>query len=188
MSWMESENRAYQWFKDTIDSNAIAAGKSDSVLSDIYSPLYNAYIEIKDITNGARCGQFTEATIRNNPFAQAIYDGDYSPEICKKFIQYHYTQKNVTHFIIINGNDMSFHSFDEFFTKYLFEVQNPYQKRSGTRQAPKKDIPILLNMDDDFTLEEDGRVYCKNSKRWGEYISAVELFDYFISKSNTVSK
>ena len=184
MGWKESEKRAYEWFKKTIDPEARLTGESDSTLSDIYSPLYNAYIEVKDITNGARCGQFTETTIRDNPFAQAIYSGDYSPIICRKFVQYHYNKKNVTHFIVIEDDIISFHSFEDFFIKYTFEVQAPYKKRSGTRQAPKKDIPLLLDADAEFLLGEDGRVHCSNPNRWGDYFSIIDTFDYFISRTN----
>ena len=148
------------------------------------NPLYDAYIEVKDITNGARCGQFTESTIKDNPFAQAIYDGTFTPTICRQFVQYHYTKKNVTHFIVVDGDELSFHSFNDFFAKYIFEVQNPYKKRSGTRQAPKKDISALLDIDAEFFLAEDGRVYCYNSNRWGKYVSVIDTFDYFISKTN----
>lgn len=183
-NWKNSESKAYKWFKENIDCNAIDCGREDSTVGDIYSPLYDAYVEVKDITDGARCGQFTESTIKNNPFAQAIYDNDFTPEICCQFVQYHYRKKNVAYFIVIDGDNLSFYNFKEFFTTYTFEVQNPYSKRSGTRQAPKKDISILLDMDAEFFLGEDGRVYCYNTKRWGEYVSVIDAFDYFISKTN----
>lgn len=182
MGWRESENKAYQWFKTTIDPNAEPVGKSDSTLSDIYSPLYKAYIEIKDITNGARCGQFTKSTMQNNPFAQAIYDGDYSPTTCRKFVQYHYNKKNVAYFIVVDGDDMSFYSFADFFANYTFEVQDPYLKRSGTRSAPKKAHSKLLDMDAEFFLAEDGKIYCYNHNRWRNYVSVYGDSDYIISK------
>lgn len=183
MVWQESEKRAYQWFKTNIDINAEPIGGENSTKADIYSPLYNAYIEVKDITNGARCGQFTESTIKNNPFAQAIYDGNYSSIICQNFVKHHYANKNVTHFIVIDGDEMNFYSYKDFFEKHTFEVQNPYKKRSGTRSAPKKDIPSLLALDADFFIE-DNRIYCSNFEKWGQYISLENPFDYFISKQN----
>jgi hypothetical protein len=183
-NWEKSEEKAYNWFKENIDPDAKALGREDSTIGDIYSPLYDSYVEVKDITNGARCGQFTEATIINNPYAQAIYNGDFNTTICSEFVKYHYTKKSVTHFIIIEGENLSFYSFDDFFTSYSFEVQNPYKKRSGTRQAPKKDISILLEIDKDFILKDDGKVYCCNPNRWGEYVSVFDTFDYFISKTN----
>lgn len=182
MSWKESEYKAFQWFKSNIDPNAEACGEEDSTIGDIYSPLYDSYIEVKDITNGARCGQFTESTIKNNPFAQAIYDGNANSDICSKFVQYHYSNKNVSHFIVIKDNDLVFLSWEEFFEKYKFEVQNPYTKRSGTRQAPIKDIDALLNLDADFYLAENGKVYCSDEKRFGEYVSLNTPFDYVIGK------
>ena len=183
-NWKQSEERAYAWFKTYIDENAKLLGKENSTIGDIYSPKYSTYIEVKDITNGARCGQFTESTIKNNPFAQAIYDGNCGLEICEQFVRYHYTNKQVTHFIIINGDDLSFYSFDDFFLKYNFEVQNPYTKRSGTRSAPKKDISLLLASDINFYLADDGKVYCPDRDKWGTYVSINNLFDYFISKTN----
>lgn len=184
MGWKESEKKAYEWFKTNIDPNAEGTGGLDSTKPDIYSPLYDSYIEVKDIANGARCGQFTKSTIKDNPFAQAIYDGDYSPLICKEFVQYHYSKKNVSHFIVVNGDEMTFHSWEEFFNTYLFEIQNPYPKRSGTGAAPKKDIPLLLDLDKEFVLEENGKVYCHNPSRWNTYISVEDPFDYFISIVN----
>ena len=181
-NWKESEIKAYKWFKETIDPNAIDCGKEDSTVGDIYSPLYDAYVEVKDIANGARTGQFTESTIKDNPFAQAIYDNNYTPEICRQFVQYHYRKKNVAYFITVNEDILLFFNFEDFFNKYTFEVQNPYKKRSGTSQAPKKDISTLLNMDNEFFLK-DGKVYCSNTNRWGEYVSMTNPFDYFISKT-----
>lgn len=182
--WKKAEKRAYIWFKENVDAKAEDRGGEDSTIGDIYSPLYDAYIEVKDITNSARCGQFTESTIKDNPFAQLIYDGNFTEETCRQFVQHHYVKKKVTHFIVVDGDKLSFHTFEDFFTNYIFEVQNPYKKRSGTRQAPKKDISMLLEMDAEFFLAEDGRVYCYNSKRWGEYVSAIDTFDYFISVTN----
>lgn len=156
-NWKHSENKAYEWFKKNIDSYAIHKGEENSYCGDIYSPLYNSYIEVKDINNGARCGQFTEFTIKNNPFAQALFEGKTDLLTCQQFIQHHYINKNVTHFIIIDNGQINFYSLDEFLEKYNFELQNPYAKRSGTRKAPKKDIELLLKADRDFVLNEDGR-------------------------------
>ena len=182
MGWKESEKRAYQWFKGNIDPKAENKGSADSTISDIYSPLYKSFIEVKDITNGARCGQFTESTIKDNPFAQAIYSGNADATLCRQFVQFHYNKKNVTHFIVIDGNNFSLYSFAEFFRTYNFEVQKPYEKRSGTRSAPKKDISLLLDFDAEFFLGEDNKVYCYNENRKGSYVSLIDTFDYFISK------
>lgn len=183
-NWKLSEKKAFQWFKLNIDPNAEKFGEEDSTVGDIYSPLYDTYIEVKDITAGARCGQFTESTIQDNPYAQAIFAGATDLETCKNFIKYHYTKKNVTHFIVVNNDDIVFLSGEEFFENYIFEVQKPYAKRSGTSHAPKKDISALLEHDAEFFLCEDGQVYCFNQNRYGEYISIFNTFDYFISKKN----
>ena len=178
--WKESENKAFNWFRKNIDSIAEHRGGEDSSCGDIYSPKYNSFIEVKDITNGARCGQFTEGTIKNNPYAQAIYDGIKETNVLQDFISYHYSKKNVTHFIIIDNDDISFYTLKDFLKDFVFEVQAPYAKRSGTRSAPKKDINILLKADSDFFLV-DGVVYCKDKKRWNQYFSLINTFDYFIS-------
>ena len=183
-NWKISEKKAYQWFKDTIDANAVPLGGADSTKGDIYSPKYNSYIEVKDITRNARCGQFTESTIKDNPFATFIYDGSDDIEICKNFIKYHYEKKKVSYFIVVDGNKMNFYNVEEFLANHIFEVQCPYAKRSGTSQAPQKDIPALLNHDAEFFLANDNRVYCSNEKRRGEYVSIFDAFDYFISKIN----
>lgn len=185
MNWENSERRAYFWFKENIDPEASYHGGADSTCGDIFSPLFGSFIEVKDITNGARCGQFTESTIKDNPHAQAIYDGNCSDEVCKLFVKYHYDKKSVNHFIIVDGGSIKFYTIDALFEDYLFEVQSPYAKRSGTRQAPKKDIPLLLKLDKTFSIGEDGKVYCSDDSRWGQYVSLEDAFDYFISLKNS---
>ena len=59
---------------------------------------------------------------------------------------------------MVDNDKLSFHSFADFFKNYTFEVQKPYEKRSGTRQAPKKDISLLLDLDAEFFLDKDGKV------------------------------
>lgn len=184
MSWKESEVKAFMWFKSNIDPDATEIGEENSVVSDIYSPLYDAYIEVKDISNGARCGQFTESTIKNNPYAQAIYNGCADSNICRDFVKFHYNKKNVSYYIVVDGNDMKFYSAEEFFNSFNFEMQTPYAKRSGTRQAPKKDIPLLLELDSEFFVADDNKIYCSNENRKGEYFSLANPFDYFISKQS----
>lgn len=182
-SWKASENSAYEWFKKNIDPNATQYGGENANVPDIYSPLYESFVEVKDITNGARCGQFTEGTISNNPFASAIYNGNCSADICCNFVKYHYSQKNVSHFIIIDNDYLTLYDFDTFFASHIFSLQAPYCKRSGTRQAPKKDIPYLLNENASFVLSDNGRVYCTDTSQWGTYL-ITPMGDYFISKTN----
>ena len=103
MNWEKSEKKAFEWFKNNYDNDAVYQGHNNSTISDIYSPLYNCYIEVKDITNGARCGQFTKSTISNNPYAEAIYLGKNDEETCINFVKEHYRAKRVGAFIIINN-------------------------------------------------------------------------------------
>jgi hypothetical protein len=182
-NWKNSEKEAYIWFKENVDSNAEYYGGEDSTIGDIYSPKLEGYVEVKDITNGARCGQFTESTIKDNPYAQDIYNGNVSSEVCKNFIKYHYEKKGVTNFLVVDNDTISYHALEDFLSKYTFELQKPYRKRSGTGVAPKKDIPLLLE-NADFSIAEDGRVHCTNPERWGEYVSVIDPSDYYIGKKN----
>ena len=53
------------FFKQEYDDAAVLYGGYNANQSDVYSPRFNSFIEIKDLTNGARCGQFTDSTIDN---------------------------------------------------------------------------------------------------------------------------
>lgn len=184
MNWKKSEERAYEWFKENIDVNAIKEKAADSTVADIYSPLLSAYVEVKDISNGARCGQFTESTMKDNPHSELIYNGDFSEETSIGFAKYHYEKKGVKHFIVVENGSISFYNGEDFFNTYKISVQTPYKKRSGTRSAPKKDIPLLLEFSSNFVLnDEDGRVYCTDPSQYGKYISLHDFSDYFISKT-----
>lgn len=178
MSWQDSETKGYNWYKSNIDPLAVQKGMEDSTHSDIFSPKFNCYIEIKDITNGARCGQFTESTIGDNPYASEIYVNPAQADVCG-FVRYHYEKKKVGYFIIIANDQLDFCSLSDFLQKYNFSIQKPYQKRSGTRVTPKKDISLLLQ-DEDFEMRAD-RVYCSNPNRWGNYYSLRNPSDYFIN-------
>lgn len=47
MSWKETEQKSFEWFKTTYDINAVAQGQEDSTHSDIYSPKFSCYILIE---------------------------------------------------------------------------------------------------------------------------------------------
>lgn len=182
MGWKESELLAFNWFKDNYDNEAILKGEENSNYSDIFSPKFNSYIEVKDLTDGARAGQFTESTIKNNPFSEKIYRDEYTNNDIIEFIKYHYQKKNVSHFIVIYNNEIQMYNWDNFFNAFVFELQKPYKKRSGTRSAPKKDFNDLL-LNPDFYQEND-KIYCRNTSYKGQYYSLKNPFDYFISKTN----
>lgn len=182
MSWKESESLAFDWFKNNYDNEAILKGEENSNYSDIFSPKFNSYIEVKDLTDGARAGQFTESTIKNNPFSEKIYRDEYTNNDIIEFIKYHYQKKNVSHFIVIYNNEIQMYNWDDFFNTFVFELQKPYKKRSGTRSAPKKDFNDLL-LNPDFYQEND-KIYCRNASYKGQYYSLKNPFDYFISKTN----
>lgn len=168
MSWKETEQKSFEWFKTTYDINAVAQGQEDSTHSDIYSPKFSCYIEIKDLPS--RCGQFTESTICNNPFAEAIKAGDSSK--CKDFVRFHYKSKQVKYFIV----NYHLYSMDEFLSTFNFSIQKPYNKRSETRSAPKKDWANLLEQD---FIQKNNKIYCSDFSKWGTYLPN----NYFISKT-----
>lgn len=182
MNWEKSEKKAFEWFKNNYDNDAVYQGHNNSTISDIYSPLYNCYIEVKDITNGARCGQFTKSTISNNPYAEAIYLGKNDEETCINFVKEHYRAKRVEAFIVINNNNISLVVFDDFFNNYTFKIQKPYCKRSGTSSAPIKDKETLLKFNTAF-YQENNKVFCSDQNLFGTYCSVFNPFDYFISKT-----
>ena len=41
MNWEKSEKKAFEWFKNNYDNDAVYQGHNNSTISDIYSPLYN---------------------------------------------------------------------------------------------------------------------------------------------------
>lgn len=168
MSWKEIEQKSFEWFKSNYDPNATAQGQEDSIHSDIYSPKFSCYIEVKDLPS--RCGQFTESTIGNNPFAEAIKNGDTSK--CQDFVRFHYKTKQVKYFIV----DYHLYSMEDFLSTFNFSIQKPYNKRSGTRSAPKKDFPILIEQG---FIQRNNKIYCNDHSRWGTYLPN----SYFISKT-----
>lgn len=90
---MNSEDIAYKYFVEKYDNNAKLYGGMDSTVSDIYSFKYG-WIEVKDLTHGARAGQFTDSTINENPYSKKLLK-DNKEENCKNFVRYHYTQKKL---------------------------------------------------------------------------------------------
>lgn len=168
MTWKEVEQKSYEWFKINYDSLAILQGQENSTVADIYSPKFSCYIEVKDLPS--RCGQFTESTLYLNPFATAIAANDSSK--CKDFVRFHYQAKQVQYFII----DYHLYSLEEFLSTFKFSIQKPYNKRSGTRTAPKKDWPYLLSQG---YFERNDKIYCDNQAQWGTY----PLQNYYINKT-----
>lgn len=93
MKAAEFEKEAFDWFRNHYDANAKLQGGSNCHISDIFSPLYNCFIEVKYLDgNTARCGQFTENSIGNNPYSEKLLNYP-SSENLKNFVKYHYNQK-----------------------------------------------------------------------------------------------
>lgn len=182
--WEESEKLALNFIRQK-DSEAKLCGGNNSYNSDIFSPKYG-WIEVKDITNGARCGQFTESTILNNPYSKLIISNNYTDEDIVNFTKEHYRKKEVSYFLVVSKGVVEFLSFDDFFHKFSFSLQKPYKKRSGTSKVPKKDYDLLLNYDNSFQFMND-TICCVDCERWKTYFTLNEN-EYFINKSGVVRK
>jgi hypothetical protein len=181
--WKETEERGYQWILEKFP-DAIRYGESDSTHSDVFIPSLNSFIEIKDLTNGCRCGQFTAATAIGD-YCKRIIEGTYSEEDIKNFVRNHYGNKKVSQFLIYFNENFQLLGTEEFLNKFTFSIQS-YKKRSGTRKVPKKDIDKVLDYDSSFSLIE-GAVYCSNSLLYDSYFD-IEDNQYYINKLGEVRK
>lgn len=182
--WEETEQRGFVFFKQKYDNTAIFYGGCNANQSDIYSPKFNSFIEIKDLTKGARCGQFTDSTI-DNIFAQKIKDSiicgiKTNIDDIKGFIESHYQKKQVKYFLCYFNNSFHLYTIKEFCNNFTFSIQY-YYKKSGTRKVPKKDFDNVLNYSKYFYRTENDKIYCLNNNMNGEkfYIKEDE---FFISK------
>lgn len=138
MKAIEFEKEAFHWFKNNYDVNAELQGGNNCYVSDIFSPLYNCFIEVKYLDgNSARCGQFTTNSISNNPYSEKLLSCS-SLENLKNFVKYHYNQKNVSYFIVKTCNGLWFGDLENFIEKFSFSLQKPYKKRNGTHTPSKK--------------------------------------------------
>lgn len=52
MSWENTEVKALDFIKTNFDPAAYLVGGADSTKSDIFSPKYDCYIEVKDLLQG----------------------------------------------------------------------------------------------------------------------------------------
>lgn len=177
-----AEKIAYNFILN-LDKEAILYGGMDSTKSDIYSPIYG-WIEVKDLTTGARCGQFTESTKHLNSFSSKLIDNP-TEENCKCFVREHYTNKKVTHICVVIGNEIKLITLEEFLEHFLFSLQS-YGKGSGTRSCPKKDFKAILESSPLF-YEKEGKIYCSDLTLYKTYF---HLGDdkFYIGKNNEVRK
>lgn len=183
MDYLTNEQNAYTWFKENYDPAAEYKGGYDSTVSDIYSPKYGGYIEIKlmDETHQVRCGQFTDKKIGINPYAIAIFGGDVAQKTLQNFVVHHYSYKQVVRFIIGSDKNYRLLTTDEFINQSYFFL-DVYAKKSGTKSCPKKYHPTLLAFNDKF-IETEGKLYCIDETKWGEYFYMSDN-KFFISKKN----
>lgn len=182
-NFLTNEHLAYNWFKENYDPAAEYKGGYDSTVSDIYSPKYGGYIEIKlmDESHEARCGQFTDRTVDSNPYAIAIIGGNTTQNVLKNFVAHHYSKKQVVCFIVGSDENYRLLTNEEFIDQTYFYM-DIYAKKSGTKSCPKKYQQSILDLSEEF-LTMDGKLYCLNKDKWGEYFYASDS-KFFISQKN----
>lgn len=176
--WTESERKAYEWFKTNYDSEAKLIGNLDSTQSDIFSPLFNHYIEIKQLMPAARCGQFTKTTAIYD-LCQEVMNDNWTEENAKQFVKLHYLNKDVSHFIIVLKDNIILETLDSFLENYNFNWQS-YAKKSGTSKVSKKNIPLVMSS---IAAEiKNDRLYAMDINLIGTYfwIGGIE---FFVSKN-----
>ena len=139
MSWKESEELAYMWYKNNIDNDAVKYGDNDSTTSDIWSPKINGWVEIKEAT--AQCGQFTRETANKYKYASYIMSKDrkdVTSEDSDNFSRNYYKDKEVKKFIRINkDNTFELLDIDDFFNSSIITLENRTTKSSGSRPLSK---------------------------------------------------
>lgn len=182
MSWQNSEELAYQYIL-RLDPKAIYYGKFNSQSSDIYSEKYG-WIEVKDLSHGARCGQFTEKTIQNYNTALKLLECP-SEENCKNFVKENYLKKKVNYILEVIDNEITMYLLYDFINTHNFRLQ-VYNKKSGTSIVPKKDYNKVLNFSSDFIIK-DNRVYCTNSNKLKTKLY-IDDNEYYINKNSEVRK
>lgn len=183
MDYEIHERKAYNWFKENYDSAAEYKGGYDSTVSDIYSPKFQCFIEVKmiDIKSTARCGQFVEGSMSTNPYVDLLQNGMETIDNLKGFVRYHYDEKNVRYFIV-GIESFSLLSMEEFLERVIISLAKPYKKRSGTNSCSKKISLKLIELDSEFKLV-DNKPYCTNQNRFGE-IFVYDNKEFFISSKN----
>lgn len=134
-----------------------------------------------DKHHSARCGQFVEGVVSENPYVEPLYNNETSQENLEGFVRYHYKEKGVEYFIV--GIDEYFLlTFDEFIAQTTLVLAKPYKKRSGTRSCGKKISKELLAIYSDFVIKND-KLYCISVDRYNEMFE-YNGKQYFISEKN----
>lgn len=157
MNWEITEVKALDFIKTSFDPAAYLVGGADSTKSDIFSPKYDCYIEVKDLSQGdVRLGQYTDSTKHQiQPYLDKGLD---------VFVDYWYSQKNVEYFCLYTSAGFLLLSKQDFIYRFKddFYLQTPYKKRSGSRKLTKS---LFCELRQKFNLsEQDGRVYCFDLK------------------------
>ena len=175
MSWQETEEKALDYIHECFDEDAYLCGGCDSTVSDIYSPRYSCYIEVKDLTHGARFGQFTSSTSDRYK--------DYLEQGLDVFVNHWYESKGVGYFCLFSNGRFSVVD-REAFTKHRakdFYLQT-YAKRSGTRKLSKKALEIFIQF---YPIEMlEGRIYCHELDASSYH--RIAGYTYFINANNEV--
>ena len=178
--WTETEKQAYEWFKNNYDNQAKFYGQSDSTKSDIFSPQFNGYIEIKQLCPFARCGQFTRTTALY-PVCKDVINGIWNEDNAKEFVKLHYNKKQVIKFLIITENDYKLEDFNDFLNNYKFQWQH-YAKKSGTRSTAKKYYNQILSLVPSEL--KNNKIYITDDNLIGKYFW-IGNNEFFVSKTAT---
>lgn len=183
-TWEEIELDGLKYVHEFLDPDAIHIGGSDSTQSDIR--LSNGYfIEIKKIPALA-FGQFTEATIKNNPYSQEILNiflEDNNPQLGslgQDWVLYHYNQKRVSHFLLESNGLFQLVPIEEFIENNNFHCSGR-AKASGSQSCPKGKYAQVSSILDTYIL--DGRLFANDRNLLGTYFN-LDGDKYFISKKN----
>ena len=166
MIWQKNEQIAYEWFLYNYDNHATLYGGSDSTISDIYSPKFGGYIEIKTIMPSAFGGQFTINTAKYD-VCKEVMNGKMTRDNAILFLTEHYKEKNVVGFIVVN-EELNFYNYEDFIKNFEFDWQKR-GKKSGTSSVPKKYWTILEKIIPSDLEVIDEKLYVKDMTLIGEY-------------------
>lgn len=179
--WEKNELKAFELFKQNVDSQATYTGGSNSTEADIYSPKLCGYVEVKTLDKEAFGGQFT-ATTAIYPVCQKVLNGEVTAETAKEFSKAHYADRKVKQFITIKDDEISFYDFQTFFEKFNFDWQIR-RKKSETREVPKKDVEAIVKQIPGGVYEQDGKWFVNDESLAGQYFN-INGANFFISSRN----
>lgn len=164
-SWELNENKAYYWFIKNYDDKAIKNGGKNSTCSDIYSPKFKCFIEVKKLPS--HCGQFTINTGKSK-LCKEIINGNLNENTAKLYVKQHYKNKQVKYFIIKIKNKFELLSYNDFFNKCNFNWKI-INAKSGTKSFPKENRELLDKIFKKNYYKYNDKFYVKDENIIGSY-------------------